>query len=366
MNPLLTAGRIGIVKLSSLGDVLLATPVATNLRKASPGAFIAWVTDHRFSEVLEGNPYVDEVVSLPPVAWPPWKRHARQGDDGESLLQWLTRLRRLRLETVIDIQGLLKGALVALASGARWRIGGSRDREGSRYLANVLVPQLPAEAGARDGYLRYLEHFDIPISDPRLVFALQQSDRLAGAWILDSLRSGTVIAMAPASGRHTKDWPLERYAGLADRLAKEVSAQILLIGSTKDQAAGAEVQAGMKAKALDLTGRTTLRQLAAVLERCSLLIGGDSGPLYLANAVRTPVLGLFGPTNGCALVSTLGKESVLWKPPTCAPCRDWDCRKGECMLAITVEEVLSRALWLLGGSTRCGKSAGSSQQAGEE
>lgn len=349
-NPLLMARRIGILKLTALGDILLATPVAANLRSANPGAFIAWIVEERFAGALANNPHLDEVVALPGLAPPSWKRWPVEARTVvESPRHFLGELRRLRLDTAVDLQGLLKSGVMALATGARWRIAGSRAREGSRYLANRIVPQLPPEVGPRDGYLRFLEHFGIPITDRRLVYSLQQPDREAASQILQELPPGPAIAFAPATSRPIKDWPAERYATLADCLMEATQAHILLLGGQKDRPIACRIQAEMETTALDLTGKTTIGQLAAVLERCSLLIAGDSGPLFLASAVGTPVLGLFGPTNGAAFASVLGQESIIWKPPPCSPCRDWNCKSRECVLAITVEEVLAKVSGLLAG-----------------
>jgi len=172
-----------------------------------------------------------------------------------------------------------------------------------------------------------------------------------------------LVIFHPAGGSNpgmilsAKRWPPQRFAALADRLIEEGVAQVCLVGGPDDGAIAAAIKDGMRAEPrayepCDLTGRLTFGQLGALLERCDLFIGHDTGAMHLAVAVGAPVVAIFGPSDP-RMYGPYGKNSVtLWHDVGCNPCLlrgRWDaaCRRFRCIEAVTVEEVWQAAITLL-------------------
>jgi heptosyltransferase-2 len=158
-----------------------------------------------------------------------------------------------------------------------------------------------------------------------------------------------LVALCPGSiNSRAKRWPAERFADLADRLIKELDAQVILIGSSAEQDVSAEVERQMKLVPVTLTGKTSLSELVAVLSQADLLITNDTGPAHIAAAVGTPTLVIFGPTNPVTTRPFSDVAEMLRQPPDCAPCMLRDCPiDHRCMTAIASDEVYRRAAAML-------------------
>ena len=143
----------------------------------------------------------------------------------------------------------------------------------------------------------------------------------------------------------TKRWPAERFASIAERLVAELGAQVLLTGGPGDTPLAEKVEAAISCRVVNLVGRTGLGELGAILERCDLFLGNDTGAMHLAVAVGTPVVAIFGPTSP-ANYGPYGSGAgvALWRPVECSPClrrgrANAQCPRPRCIEAITVEEV---------------------------
>lgn len=265
-----TPSRLLVIRLSAFGDVIHTIPVVVALRDALPGTEIAWAVEPAYAELVE------MVARVTPIR--------------VSLKQWsLSRIasawRDVRgFGTSVDFQGLIKSSLIALRSGARQRYGFARDVIREKPAAwfvnrpvtidrsshvvewNVDLARALAPAITR------VPHVDFT------PFAADPSDKLIG------LRNR--IVLLPGAGRPEKQWPIERFAELARQIGRDA---LVAWGPGEDplaRAIGAEVAPA-----------TNFRELASLLGRARLVIGADTGPLHLAAALGTPVIGLYGPTN---------------------------------------------------------------------
>jgi len=276
--------RFLLVKLSSLGDVVHALPAASALRDTFPDARIDWVIDPRWKRLLEGNPDLTEVIS-----------HDRRRAGG--IASSIGKLRAARYTCAIDFQGLYKSALLACASGAPRRIGfqSSYAREGlvSMLYTDRLNPRGPHKvdhnrtlvegAGARLGKARF----------PLMIRA--EEDDL----VTRELRERGVsqfYVLNPGGGWISKCWPAERYGELHRRLAERHGWRaVVSYGPGEDALARDLIRtAGNPAPvAIPLP----LGPLMALLRRAKFIVSADSGPLHLASALGTRVVGLFGPTD---------------------------------------------------------------------
>jgi heptosyltransferase-1 len=278
--------RILIVRLSAIGDVLHGLPVLNALRDALPRAFLAWVVEGRAAELLQSHKALDELIVVPRR----WLKSPRE------VIRLRRRLRALRFDLTLDLQGLSKSAIAARLSGARRRIGfdGRDGRELSRWLNNERV--LPERTNVIDRNLELLA--PLGIVDPPVRFDLDDSPSaaLAAAKILDAQHLADRFAVInPGAGWPSKLWPAERYAAVARHLGQARALRSLVVWAGPQERAWAEAIVAGSAGCATLAPATNLSELAAIARRAAVFIGSDTGPLHLAAAVGTPCVGLFGP-----------------------------------------------------------------------
>jgi lipopolysaccharide heptosyltransferase I len=300
--------RILLVRLSALGDVIHGMPIAAAVRRHFPRAFLAWAVEERAAPLLERHPAIDERIVLPRG----WLRSPAK------VWQLRRRLKGLAFDTAIDAQGLTKSAAVARLSGARRRIGmgGRWGRELSRWLNNTLVNTDDLHAIERG--LKLLE--PLGINSPAVEFQLLEATRDADAAekIIGQLgvdaqicrlslresgaafaeRKATVpgfVLVIAGAGWPSKLWPVDRYAAVANYLARRWNLTSLLVwGSDAERCRAEEIAAASAGHAV-LAPRVTLLELAALARRARFAIGSDTGPLHLAAAAGTRCIGLYGP-----------------------------------------------------------------------
>ncbi len=324
-----------LVKPSSLGDIVHTLPALDALHRSWPETAIDWIVKPEWMPLLEGHPLLRDVLPFP-HSWNSWRTAVRE-------------LRRRRYGMVIDLQGLLRSGVFSLLSGSPVRVGFANGREGSPwcYTHRIMPPDGPDHAPmhAIDRYLHLVGQLGVSTDRPR-AFPLPSWPE-AEAWA-DQLwrqeridRQEPVCVIHPAARWSTKRWPAERYATLADRLAAEHGWRIVMVAAPaqRDQAAG--VSRAMRERSIDLVGRTTLPQLAAVLRRATVMVTNDSGPMHLAAAVGTPVVALFGPTDPRAVGPYGTGHTVVRKAIDCSSCSRQHCVKAlACLNAISIDEVM--------------------------
>ena len=334
--------RILIIKPSSLGDVVHALPTVAALRRRFPSARITWLVKREWAAALEGNPHLDEVLALDlsPKGWPAAWRAVRAG----------------RFDTVLDLQGLLRSALLGWVSGAPVRIGFANGREGSPWFYTERVPVPSPSMHAVDRYLltaKYLgaDPGEVKPSDFPLPHDAQAEARIEVLLAATGVPAGDMlVAMNPSARWNTKRWPTESFAAVGDRLQQDRASRVVLIGGRDEGHVGKQVMRAMRTAPIDLMGQTTLKELIALLRRARLLITNDSGPMHLAAAVGTPVIALFGPTDPARTGPYGVGHTVLRSGVPCSPCFSRRCTNAielECLTSIRPENVIGAAMRLL-------------------
>jgi lipopolysaccharide heptosyltransferase II len=331
-----------IIKPSSLGDIVHAVPTVAALRRRFPSARITWLVKREWAAVLEGNPHLDEVLALDLSlkGWPAAWRAVRAG----------------RFDTVVDLQGLLRSALLGWISGAPVRIGFANGREGSPWFYTKRVPVPSPSMHAVDRYLltaKYLgaDPGEVKPSEFSLPHDTQAEARVEVLLAAAGIQAGaTLVAMNPSARWETKRWPLGSFAAVGDRLQHDGAARVVLIGGRDERHVGKQVLRAMRTAPIDLMGQTTLKELIAFLRRARLLITNDSGPMHLAAAVGTPVIALFGPTDPARTGPYGAGHTVLRSGVPCSPCFSRRCTNAvelECLTSIRPENVIEAAMHLL-------------------
>jgi lipopolysaccharide heptosyltransferase I len=336
--------RTLIIKPSSMGDIVQALPVLTALKEAHPEAHVTWLVARPFAGILEGHPRLDEVLAF--------DRH-RFAHIGRNLpitgefLEFLRDLRRRGFSLVIDLQGLFRSGLFALASGAQTRVGFRAARELAPLFYTNLVSLPRKEMHAVDRYLAVAQYLGIampkatdhlPVPAEARAAARQ---RLAAAGLAPA--EPFVVVCAHARWE-TKQWPPERFALVLDRVWAEAGARAVLVGGGPAVPIGRTIGAAMAERPIDLTDKTTLKELVAVIAEARAMLTNDSGPMHVAAAVGTPVVAIFGPTNPARTGPYGAGHRVLTGRAPCAPCYRRRCLYSAgaaalaCLTSITADE----------------------------
>jgi heptosyltransferase I len=297
-------GAVALVKLSSLGDVIHALPVADALHAALPRARVVWLVERREAALLRDHPALDEVIDVDTRAWRSARTPRQALEVARGLVALRRRLRAGRFDVAIDLQGLVKSGAVTVATGAPLRIGFAAgwSREGlSALFTNRRVTPPPSARHVVDQYLALLSPLGIAAAPGSARFRL--ATRAAAESRIDDFFVGIgfkprhrLVVLNPGAGRPDKRWPVTRFRALAERLCHEAGAQVLVLwGPSEGETARAI--ADIPAPRPALAPPTDLDELAAVARRASVMVAGDTGPLHLAAALGTPCVGLYGPTS---------------------------------------------------------------------
>ena len=314
--------KILIITLSNLGDAILTYPALNGLWSAFPAAEFHLLAGPRTADLFAGEPRIRKVWLWEKEA-PVWK-HA-------SLIGQLA-CRRFSL--VVDFRHSL---IPLFLPGAR------RTRILRRPPVHRMHRALQHQA--------LLADLGIPVregSSP-LPFGPEE-ERFVGQQLGPDRPA---VVMAPGSRSHLKRWPAERFAAVADQLAQREKAQIIFVGDQEERLIVNAVRAAMRSPAKDLSGRTTIRQLAALLAKSDLVITNDSACLHAAEAMGTPVVAIFGPTDEKKYGPRNPRSAVVRLPLICAPCERALCPYNhECMNWLPADEVLSAAEKILASAVR--------------
>lgn len=357
--------NILLIRPDHLGDLLLTTPTLRLLRQRHPGARITALVGPWGAPVLAHNPHVDEIITLP------FPGFARQPKPSPWQPYGLLRRWARRLRGQYDLAFILRfdhwwGALLAYMAGVPLRVGYAVPE-----VAPFLSHPVPYVAGRHeveqnwvlgigvlgigDGSYLVPEPGEFPVE-----FCVpQQAEEWAGSLLRGDL---SWIAIHPGAGAAVKLWRAEGWAAVADVLARETGAQILLTGSEAERPLCVEIAEKLGTQARVMAGQTTLDQLAALFARCRLVLGPDSGPLHLAVAVGAPTVHLYGPVDA----TTFGpwgapeRHRALTSAWPCIPCNRLDYRRDElahhpCVREISVDEVLNAARRVLAAGKASGE-----------
>ncbi len=331
--------RILIVKLSAIGDVLMATPVSRALRAAFPDSYIAWAVERKSADIVIGNPYLDEVIV--------WERTKRVGMMSnavhfvKSFGQLRRELRARQFDVCVDLQGLIRSAGVCVASGSKRRVGFSDGEEFSTRFYHETYDPGKGELNAEQRNLDLLKVLGVESTDTAMYMPVPEEDKaFADTFFNDfGLNKGNVVAFCPATTWANKHWVAQRWSKVADLLSEKYNARCVILGSKADIALATTIVDGSRSKPVIAAGQTTLKQAGAVMLKSEAVIGVDTGLLHMAVALDRPAVGLFGAS---AWRCFLRKDNFIWvaKEFPCSPClRHPTCNDVACMKAITPDDV---------------------------
>ena len=330
-----------IIRLSAIGDVVMASPLIKAARRRYPQARIAWLAQPEVKGLLEQDPDLDEVIVWPRSEWRRlWKeRH------WWALICEVRRFRRMlqayQFDLVVDVQGLMKSAVLARLSGARERIGlGSK--EGSARLMRRVIPKPEKSLRIGSEYLHIARELGWDVSDFEMDIALGPEDEAFVKEFIGQkrLENGYVV-FCPFTTRPQKHWFEDRWVTLASRIDDKFGLPIVMLGGPGDKEAAGRIESLAGQGLMNLTGQTSLRQAAALIKHAKGLIGVDTGLSHMGIAFNTPTVNLFGST-APYLDTTRDNAVVIYHAMSCSPCRRNPVCDGDftCMRKITEDEVI--------------------------
>lgn len=351
-----TSNRLLIIRPDHLGDMLLTTPAIRAIKRGRPELSIHVLCGPWCAELLANFDEIDQVLTMP---FPGFGRGGRgRGNPWKLALESAEKLRRIGYDSAIIMRpDHWWGSLVAKLAGIGQRIG---------YEAPGVAPFLTDARGLVHEHvveqnLRLAEILTVlPAGGSiRLEFPLRDEDRdfinrQLEEWNI--ARDKAVICIHPGSGAPSKLWTSEKWAAVANAMARDYEAAVVLTGTAAEAAIAHDIAARMKSGAGIVAGSTSVGQLAALYGRSLAVLGPDSGAMHIAAAVGAPTVTLFGPADPMEFAPWGDKrrQAVLASDIACRPCRILDWRDDElenhpCVREITVEEVLRAARGVLGG-----------------
>lgn len=323
--------RILILKPSAIGDVVHTLPILNLLRRRFPAAHIAWLVTPACAGLLEGHPQLDEVVRFERREY---GRGYRSPRAAWRLFQFMQSLRGRNFDLVLDLQGLLRSGWIAWRTRAPYRVGFANAREGAPLFYNHRVEVATTEQHAIDRYLTLAQAVGCERGPVEYVFAVDDQDRRHVA----SMVPERYAVLMPGANWETKRWPAERFAAMVKPLREQFGLSSIIAGGLD-----AGPMAAMAPEAVNLVGRTNLRQLVALLERAELVIANDSGPMHVAAALGRPLVTPYGPTNPVRTGPYQLDGSVIRLDIPCSPCYSRKCSHVSCLNSLGVEPVLQSA-----------------------
>lgn len=316
--------KILIIKPSALGDIVQALPVLTGLRRQWPDAQIDWIVNDSLREILDGHPCLRQTILYPRKRWSSPSRIP-------EIWRWGRRLRKERYDITIDLQGLLRSALMTWAAASPRRLGLLSAREGAHAAYNEFIADSALSAAER--YLTCLEYLGIPVQP--LDFQLVARAPLPG-----TLQSPYIV-LHPYSKWKTKLWPWRYYQELVDAMPEH---RFVVVGE------GPWFPLEAPGRLVDLRGQLSIGTLVTVLDRAQAVLSTDSGPAHVAGALGRPTLVLFGATDWRKTKPSGSHVRIHTHALFCSPCLKRTCWRDtpmECMSLLTPQKIQTLLLSLI-------------------
>ena len=331
------AEKILVRGVNWIGDAVMSQPALTALKKALPDARLSLLVRPSVARLFETDPYIDELISYE--------------DEFAGLmgrLRLANMLRKKEFSRAILFQNAFDAALIAFLAGIPERIGYNRDGRG--FMLSQKIP-----CSGNDRKIHHIEYYlniiramglETVASAPRIF--LEMKERTSALLKLSEMNRPILGLNPGAAYGSAKRWQPDRFAGIASRFMEDAAGSVVIFGGSNEVPVTQEIEEAVirqgmvsNARIMNLAGRTSLRQLAALIACCDTLVTNDSGPMHISYAVGTPTVAVFGSTDP-ALTGPVGRgHSVVRSAVPCSPCFERTCKYKtlECMDGIMEAEV---------------------------
>jgi|TARA_B110000483_G_scaffold7113_1_gene8371 heptosyltransferase-1 len=338
MKPKVTK-NILIVRLSAIGDVVMASPLPAAIKRVNSDTKITWLCQAECKDLLKDQPNVDQVIVWPRREWQKLWDGRKYLQLGKQIRQFRNLLRNEKFDLALDLQGLLKSGYLTWLSGATKRIGlGSS--EGSQLFMHQVITR---EGGNQDligSEYRYLAaemEFDTHSFDLQLGISKQSKE--SSMALLGEISDGPYLVVCPFTTRAQKHWFDDYWRSTAVQLQARFELPVVLLGGPGDVDSAQRLC--QDTNIINLAGKTNLQEAAVIIGHSTGLIGVDTGLTHMGHAMKVPTLGLFGSTRPY-LETGLSTSKVIYLDLHCAPCRRNPTCDGrfDCLREITPDMVL--------------------------
>jgi ADP-heptose:LPS heptosyltransferase len=364
-RPRADVGKVLLIRLRRIGDVVMTTPAVALLKKHFPGASLTYLVEEPFRRLVEGNPALDRVIAVP----------AKQGFGEFAGL--VRNLRKERFDVLIDFHGGPRASWITFASGARLKIGYAIRTKG--FLYDIRIPRAGDGGGpihSVRNHVNLVRALGAEIADgdiPPLALPAakpEEAGRVAGlvreGGAIGGSASGSggsasmgagkgaakLVVLHVGAGNKFRDWGTANIAELVKLLAGVPGVKVALIGAEGDRKTEGEVRRAAPDAVIPLAGRLNLIEIRELIAQAALYVGPDSGPMHIAASTATPIVAYFGPTLPAVFAPWRpdgGKTVILEKALDCRPCRQRECITDDyrCLRTITPADVFAACNSLL-------------------
>lgn len=315
--------RVLIIRLSSIGDVILTTPILKGLKEKYPDIKIDFIVMDKFKSAIEGSPYIDNLIIF----------NKKENDGILNILDFAKKLKINNYDYVIDLHGKLRSIMISKI------IGGNQSRYRKRsWWKTLLVKCKLIKYNVDDtivkNYFGAVKHLGIEYKGEDLDFAFERRDLEN---IPEEYRGRPVFA--PGASKNTKKWCTENFGELAKLIHEKYGEKILIIGGKEDFLAAEKIDSISGGNCINLCGTLTLKESGALLSKSQYLVTNDSGPFHIARGVKCETYVIFGPTSPKMFEFKKG-ENLIYANESCSPCSlhgDKKCPQGhfKCMKSIS-------------------------------
>ena len=343
--------EILVVRLTSLGDVMMSLPAVKALKEGSPGTKVSWLVEGSVAELLSRQNFVDHVIRFPRDLIV----GSLKGGSGlkafSHLGAFLKKLRARRYDAIVDFHGILKSALLDYAARAEKRIGFGRTfaKEGSWLAYDERVDGADTHLHKVERNMLLARHLGVNGAIPQVELVAPPA---AEAYVNDLLTEHNIrppiIALFPfcSKGSAFKRWDLANYAELLKRMKESIPATTLILWGPGEEEEARQL-CDMAGAGVVLPANLGVAQLCALLKRADMYVGGDTGVMHLAAFSGVPVVAIFGPTDPKVNAPFGPMHKIVRRDLPCSPCRDKNCKERTCLSSITPEEVFEevKGMW---------------------
>lgn len=331
--------KILIVRLSAIGDIVMALPVARALKEVYPNTDIHWLSQPECMSLVKDESCIGKTITWPRKQWAELFAEKRFITLWQAVSSFRAQLRQEHYDLVIDLQGLLKSGLLAWLSGATYKLGlGSR--EGSQYLMNQVVSRNLGDQDLIGSEYRTLIETVSGSRRYQLGLASAPENKLSAQKKLTQLNlSKGFIALCPFTTRPQKHWIDTHWRELVTELLAEQQYELLILGGPADSAYAARLFQGLAIH--DLTGQTNLQEAANIIGASAAVIGVDTGLTHMGHAANVPTVAIFGSTRPYLNAEKPGSH-IIYQARSCSPCKRNPTCDGryDCMREINPSDVV--------------------------
>ncbi|MBD3414013.1 MAG: hypothetical protein GF421_06255 [Candidatus Aminicenantes bacterium] len=320
----------------------MTTPVITALKRNCPQAWLTYVVEEPFREIVEGHPYLDEIIVLP------------RKQKTKDLIQSIRQIRKTKYDVLIDLFGGPKAAWITLFAKAKLKIGYAVKYKSFIYQIRISRRSKEDPIHSVENHMNLVRALGIKVDPiPSLLVpdaSDKEKEKVSRFFEENDLIDSKMIALHIGAGNDFRDWGMDHLMELTKLLTQRPDTRIVLVGASQDQIRAERMIKNSKAPIFSLVGKLGLKELRELISRADLFVGPDSGPMHLAASTETPIVAYFGPTLPALFRPWQARAIIIEKDYECRfKCGQRKCMYDDfrCIQTITPQEVFNACLEFL-------------------